>query len=229
VVYLFSIIVMERKTRKVKRNSRCADTYKKILKVYEPLSGYSVNTDGYDSKHSLIYGELTNNGATELVNIFNKFKPIKTYPVEQRTFYDLGSGIGRIVFLIANLVPGLISKGIELVKGRHENAVKAYNKLSDSSLKKRVEFINGSFLDIPLQDAAWIYIANLCFSNEIKIELTKKLETEIRPNTLIACLSTFNFNKDIYEYLGNYKIPMSWNNSGSNVYLYRNIAGTSRY
>jgi len=212
---------MDKNTRKNNRSNRRGHTYKKIIKVYEPLSGYSITNNLYDPKFSLTYGEVTTEGAIELANIFTKIKPIKTYPIGQRTFYDLGSGIGRIVFLITNSIPGLISKGIELVKERHDNAVLAYNKLNDVSLQKRVEFINCSFFDKPLNDAAWIYIANLCFSDAIKEELSKKFNTELQSGTLIACLSQFNLSTDNFENLGIYTIPMSWNKAGSVVYIYR--------
>lgn len=210
---------MDKNTRKNNRSNRRNHTYKKILKVYEPLSPHGFKNI-YDPKFALTYGEITNEGAIELARIFTKFKSIKTYPVGQRIFYDLGSGIGRIVFLITNLIPGLTSKGIELVKERHDTAMVAYNNLNDVSLQKRVEFINGSLFDKTLTDAAWIFISNLCFSDELNETLSKKFETELQPGTLISFSKSLNLSEDKFESLGKHIIPMTWKED-SIVYIYR--------
>ncbi len=208
------------KTRKINRNRRNF-TYKQIRKIYEPLSGFSVNTDGYDPKFHLTYGEITCDGSVELANIFTKLRPINNYSPEQRVFYDLGSGIGKNVVLLASLVPYLNAKGIELVKDRHDTAMSVYNNLTDKSLKKRIEFINGSFLDKQLGDAAWIFISNLCFSKEVQIELAEKLSKELRPQTLIACSQEFEFPEGLFTRLDKYTLPMSWNENSSVVFMYR--------
>jgi hypothetical protein len=211
---------MDKNTRKNNRSNRRAHTYKKILKVYEPLSAHNVNKELYDKKYPLTYGEVTNEGATELAKIFTNIKSIKTYPVGQRTFYDLGSGIGRFVFLITNLIPSLTSKGIELAKERHDTAMIAYNNLNDVSLQKRVEFINCSLFDKPLNDAAWIFISNLCFSDELNESLFKKFEVELRPHTIIIFMKHLNLPTDKFDNLGTKIVPMSWKEE-STVYIYR--------
>jgi hypothetical protein len=209
---------MERKTRKSGR--RRAMTRKRIHKLFDGLSGNQVNITGYDPKYVLTYGEITPEGAELMIDAFEKHKPLASYPSDQRSFYDLGSGIGKMVLYMAAHVPAIMSKGIELVAERHEKAMVAFNMLKDKSVKKRIELICGSFMDRSLHDAAWIFVSNLCFSDAVCVEMAAKLAKEVRSGTLIVSSKSFSFPEDTFETLEKCSVPMTWN-ATHELHMYR--------
>ena len=169
------------------------------------------------SNFSTVYGEVTREGIEKLIKIFNRIQPILKYPRERRTFYDLGSGFGKNVIVAAELIPSIKSKGIELVKERHDGAIDAYNKLSPL-LQSQINFTNGSMFDYDISDAAWIFISNLCFSNDINVELALKIEKETKPNTIVACSKPLTLHS--FTTLPSVTIPMTWN-SNSELHFYK--------
>ena len=200
-------------SHRIKKNDTC-----EIDNLYHNMSGSIADTSGYDPKYALTYGEITQTGIKKLITIFNNKKNISEYPSDRRTFYDLGSGIGKNVIIVAMSVPSITSKGIELVKDRHNMAMTVYGSLS-SSLQERIQFINGSLFDYNISDAAWIFISNLCFTDEINKELSKKLIKEAQINTLIACSKELELDDSFYS-LPKINIPMTWSND-SKLYFYK--------
>ena len=188
-----------------------------IDNLYTNMSGSAADTSGYDPKYALTYGEITQKGIEKLVTIFNNKRDISTYPSDRRVFYDLGSGIGKNVIVVAISVPSITSKGIELVKDRHTMAMTAYGSLSPS-LQERIQFTNGSLFDYTISDAAWIFISNLCFTPELNKELNQKLIKEAQINTLIACSKPLELD-DSFHRFSNIHIPMTWSDD-SELYFY---------
>jgi len=202
-------------TRRVKHHYRTG-TRKHVQHIYKGIDGFG--NDIEDSKYATCYGEITLGGMERLTSIFQKLQPILSYPVERRVFYDLGSGVGKNVIMIASLIQAIKSKGIELVKERHEKAMKAYHTLN-KKVQSRVELIYGSFFDHSIHNSAWMFISNLCFSQEINKKLEEKLEKDVQSNTLIACSVELVLN-DTFELLGKFIIPMTWEKK-SIVVIYR--------
>ena len=193
-------------------------TRKQIKRVYKGMDGYQDNE--IHEQYVTTYGEMTLKGIEQLVKLFEKTQPIRTYPNNQQTFYDLGSGLGKNVMMVASLVPGIKSKGIELVKERHNKAMVAYNALKHKS-KENIEFICGSFFDYDISDAAWIFISNLCFTDEINKKLTEQLENQVKQNTLIACSVELPVN-DAFTLIYTGSIPMTWEKKSA-LYLYKKL------
>lgn len=194
-------------------------TRKRIKRIYNNMNGWNVNKIGYDPQYSLTYGEVTQEGIESLVEIFNKQCNILKYTNERRTFYDIGSGIGRIVITVASLLPKIKSKGIELVKDRHDMAMTAYNQLP-YMLKNRIQFIEGSVFNYNISDAGWIFISNLCFSDDINKKIAIKLEKETKINTLIICSKKLELHS--FESLPNVIISMTWN-TNSDLFFYKKL------
>ena len=88
--------------------------------IFANVDGYKVYNAGkrtMDAKDTanLIYGEMPFTSNAEIFNI------IKDEVKPGDTFYDLGSGIGRILVCAALLLPNLSSIiGVELVKSLNE-------------------------------------------------------------------------------------------------------------
>jgi len=203
-------------TIRVVKSAFCNATRKQIKRVYKGMDGYS---DEKHERYITTYGEMTLKGIEQLVKLFEKSQPIQTYPINQQTFYDLGSGLGKNVMMVASLVPGIKSKGIELVKERHNKAMIAYHMLKHKS-KTNIEFMCGSFFDYDIADAAWIFISNLCFTDEINKKLTEQLENQVKQNTLIAC--SIELPVSIFKLIYTGSIPMTWEKK-STIYLYKKL------
>jgi hypothetical protein len=206
-------------TIKHKVKDKKIQTRKAVRQIYKGVDGYTDELKGYDKKFALTYGEITLGGIQKLIDIYKSIKPISSYPSDQRVFYDLGSGIGKNVIMVASM-ENMMSKGVELVEYRHNIAMEAWNK-TKKSVQSRVEFINKSFLDIPLHNAAWIFISNLCMSEQINKELADKLEKDIQKNTLIASSKPLPFS-DKFKFVRKCHIPMTWDAS-SETMIYKRI------
>ena len=210
---------MSSKTRKRRKSINRKSIRNHINKIFNGVVGSGLDQEEYDPKYATTYGELTVEGIEKLVQEYQKEKPIESYPSERRVFYDLGSGTGKIVMMIAALVPALQSYGIELVKHRHEKAVYA----SQQSKKNRnVHFIHGSMFDHSIRNAGWIFISNLCFSESINEDMARKIEEEVQADTLIACSVELPLqNPNAFEHRL-FTLPMTWEKESS-VHLYRKI------
>jgi len=216
---------MEKNTPRIKTRKfgvRRASTRKHLKKLYEGMTGYGVNTTGYDPKFAVTYGEILEEGFEKLLRGFNDIQDISSYPPERRTFYDLGSGIGKTVYAMASLVPEIKSKGIEMVKDRHNSAMVAYGNIQNETIKKRVEFINASMFDINISDAAWIFVSNLCYKDETNSELGEKCAKELAPNSLVAVSKTIVFPPDTFIMIKRIQVPMTWD-PGHQLYVYKKL------
>lgn len=208
------------KTRKF--GVRRASTRKHMKKLYEGMTGYGVNTAGYDPKFAVTYGEIVEDGFEKLLRGFNDIQDISSYPPERRTFYDLGSGIGKTVYAVASLMPEIKTKGVEMVKDRHNVAMVAYNNIQNNHIKKRIEFINASLFDINVSDAAWIFISNLCFKDETNKETGEKLAKELAPNSIVAVSKSIPFPSDTFIMIKRCDVPMTWD-ANHQLYMYKKL------
>jgi len=139
---------------------------------------YSLLEDGYGSNHRATdyvkptYGELTESGFGKIMS--NVIVPYNC------TFYDLGSGTGKVLMYatLSDLFDTII--GIEYVLKRHEIAKQAFLKLRD-------RLTGGIFPDVHLNKdtffkdeyfsnpyPAFYFISNLCFSEDMNNKLVTK-------------------------------------------------------
>jgi hypothetical protein len=206
-------------TSKFRVKIKLKKTRKQIHKLYQNKSGYMNNLEKYKDHH-VTYGEVTQEGIEKLIDAYNK-QPITSYDKNRRTFYDLGSGIGKNVIVVALLVPEIKSRGIEIVQERHDMAIHSYKQIKSLSLRDRIDFVCGSFMDAKLDDAAWIYLSNLCFSEKLNEQISEKIHKEVGINTMIACSKELKLPKKDYS-VERLNIPMTWDNN-SMTYLYKKL------
>ena len=191
-----------------------------ISRLYNNQSGIHVNSniEGY----STTYGEIKESSIPVLYEIFNTYAPLSKISLPYRNFYDLGSGIGKLVIGMCYLNSTLKSTGIEIVPDRVQIANSILEKVRDVNVKKRVENICISFLDdtIHYTDACWVFISNLTIPDEHNIALFEKLSKEIKQGCIVVCSkSTTNSS---FKQLNNVSLPMSWSDE-SKVYVYTKI------
>jgi len=83
-------------------------------------------------------------------------------------FYDLGSGLGQLVFTAGLL--GLDATGIEIVTQRHEQACAAMQQAGEQDIGHNhgsIKFLHGSFYDVDFSDADIVFINSVLFSDEM--------------------------------------------------------------
>ena len=191
--------------------------------IYEGLSGFHANTGGLEG-YTTTYGEVTPEGIKALDGLFTGQTPAKSLPQAQRTFYDLGCGVGKVVLGMALLHPELQCRGFEIVADRVGCATTALQRVKQRGVAARCRYTTTSFLapEISLADAGWIYISNLCFNAETQEGLARKLEREARPGTVVICSKEMPFVAGGRWRLkaSGQRVPMSWS-SESNVYVYK--------
>jgi len=124
------------------------------------------------------YGYITPEGLTTLLKGLRK---------QGRTFYDLGSGIGRPAVSVAMLFPQIEKiVGIEMSNQRHKESERILATLPEC-YKSKITFIHKNFLHphINLKDADIIWTSSLCFPQECLEQLGKKIDTETKPGTYV--------------------------------------------
>jgi len=131
--------------------------------------------------------EKTGSGATYGYMTWKGVKQmLSEVEVKGKTFYDLGSGLGRPVFAAAMLFPSLKkSIGIELSQRRHIQAERVLELMEDGAAKSIVEICAGSMLDYNLRDADIVYISSLCFPKEFLARLGHYLDKQLQKGTIV--------------------------------------------
>jgi len=223
--YFFYLYIRMQQNQTRKHNLYRKKTMKRgilpISHLYEKYNGYSVNISNLEG-HSTIYGEVKESSIPILYEIFNKYAPISKISLPYRNFYDLGSGIGKLVIGMCYLNSTLKGTGIEIVPDRVQIANTVLQNIRDISVKKRVENLCISMLNdsINYSDACWIFVSNLTMSDEHNIELFNKLAKEVKQGCVIVC-SKLTENPS-FKLLNNVSLPMTWS-SESKVYVYTKI------
>ncbi len=136
---------------------------KKILEEIYKINPFSVENKtifpNYLGEKAYTYGELTVNGTNTFIESFHQ------YINQDTVFYDLGSGVGKMVIHIGLQCPVKKSIGVEFSKERHEMAIQL--KETYTSHKNNIELYCDSFLSYDISDATLIYVDDTCMEGEI--------------------------------------------------------------
>ena len=139
-------------------------TDKELKEMYAiPYTGKNSNKtvfhqEGFNNVKVETYGEFTKKGVESYINYFKKNL------TKDDVFYDLGSGLGKMVIHIGEHSDVKKSIGIEFSNERHDIAVDI--KKTYANRNNRISLINGDILKRNLHDATIIYFDNTCYSNE---------------------------------------------------------------
>ena len=142
-----------------------------------------------EKKYNSTYGELTKCGAFQL---FSKF------PMQNKIFCDLGSGIGNVLYYVMSIFPTLNKCiGVELSQERHYIAIEKYRKFVNNN---KMEFYNTDLLEIPVGHCDYIYISNLCFPEHLNRNIGRR--KKCLKHGIIKVLFTFiTFNSFHHRHL----------------------------
>ena len=185
----------------------------KIDKLYQGLPGF-----GSSENSNVTYCELKDESIPILYEIYSRYAPLSNILGSYRNFYDIGCGVGKIVLGLTALNSSLKGVGIENISERVQQANTALQRLRDTSIKQRVEFVCLSYLDesVNYGDACWVFISN----DSSKQELVEKLERELNTGSIVVCSKELFSNR--FEQLNYITLPMSWSDE-SKVYVYKKI------
>ncbi len=214
-----------RKTRRAKLHLR--KTYKNMprkqssfLQIFNGLDGHYDDNENKYAGYALTYGEGTEAAIHKMSKMYSKYLPLQKVPVQNRTFYDLGCGLGKVVVGMALLHPQIRSIGIEIVDERANQAGIALSRLS-KHVQNRCGIMTGSVFDNQFfyGNACWIYVSNLCFTNEHNIELVKKLN-EVPVGCVIQCSKSLpNPDSSGLVFKEIHRVPMTWTDE-SQLHVY---------
>ena len=139
-------------------------TSKELNEMYAtPYTGENANKThfpmkGFNDVAIETYGEFTRKGTESFIKYF------KEHLNKESVFYDLGSGLGKMVIHIGEATEVKKSVGIEYSRERHLVAFKL--KETFASKNNRISLINSDIFKQNLSDATIVYFDNTCYSNE---------------------------------------------------------------
>jgi SAM-dependent methyltransferase len=165
------------------------------------------------------YGEITYDG---LQHIIDDIKP----QLKDGVFYDLGSGVGKVVVHVYLNSDVKKAAGIELCTQRFDNAMNVRNTMEQRGLiadNKKIEFIDQDILKANINDATVVYMCSTCFDQNLMTNIMKKLAQEAKPGLLLLTLKKLpeNYREYGFEMIEpSYQEKMTWSES-SPVHRYK--------
>jgi hypothetical protein len=190
-----------------KINKNIIDEYIDNKNIHLQLNKKTI--DNFEkNKYASTYGELTLNGMKTIMKKIKKYLDVKNI-----RFIDLGSGLGKLPIIMCYHFNAKKCTGIELSTERHNNAMEMYNKL-DPNLQQKINYINDDIfnnkLGSYLSEYNFIFISNLCFSQELNKKLVVKLQ-ECKSGTNILCSKALE--ADYLKLIDKFQVEMSWSDN----------------
>jgi hypothetical protein len=163
------------------------------------IDEYSKKIDYYKSENkseNLGYGEITKSGTNKLYNYLKSKIEIK----DTDTFYDIGSGNGKMVIHFGLISNFKMCKGVEIEKIRYLYSLDILKRIGDVT---NVQFINDDVLKLNLSDAKVVFMNDTLFSKELIFSIFEKLN----PGTHIICLC---LDGGPFDPIGEVLLDVSW-------------------
>lgn len=175
--------------------------------IWMTLGDVTVKTFG-NSNYTSTYGELTREGMEQM---------IRGYNTTNKTYVDLGSGLGKTPLYGVMDHKFKYAVGVELAKERHQKAIEMKSKLPEK-VQQRLDYFQNDILKFNISSYDYIFISNLCFTVEVNEKLTNKLASEAKNNSYIFASKELVHPK--LKILEKRYVKMTWkSDSLINVYL----------
>lgn len=175
--------------------------------IWMTLGDVTVKTFG-NSNYTSTYGELTREGMEQM---------IRGYNTTNKTYVDLGSGLGKTPLYGVMDHKFKYAVGVELAKERHQKAIEMKSKLPEK-VQQRLDYFQNDILKFDISSYDYIFISNLCFTEEVNEKLTNKLASEAKNNSYIFASKELVHPK--LKILEKRYVKMTWkSDSLINVYL----------
>jgi hypothetical protein len=175
----------------------------------------------YDEQNTLYfnhktYGEIEYEGIQKIYNYVKK-----KYNRSIDCFMDIGSGRGKLCLYMAAEPDIKKVLGVELMKERHDDAIKLKSELK-SEYADKVVLLNKNVLKIDFEDYQhsniFVLFNNLAFNDQLTDKIYDKLEKELPKGTILCC--TRPPNKGIDILLNYIQVKASWDNE-CEIFFYR--------
>ena len=197
------------------------DYINKLKELYPTCQFDKQNNHDTYSNYAIVYGEMTYKGINQLNTIVNPNNDFKY-------FIDIGSGRLKLPIYMASNPNIIKSYGIELVTERYNDGMQLLDKLKQNSnfniYTSKITSINDDLFNIDLRtllpEKTFVWISNLCFSENINDKLFHKLTTELKPESIICCSKQPSTDIPGLEFVRNIPIQMSWTEN-SDTYIYK--------
>lgn len=186
-----------------------------LCESYLKLIYQNANISTQVNSISETYGEILPVGIDKLLSVMSLD--------DGDVFFDLGSGLGKLavqVFLKSSIKEVC---GIELLPELHMQAIAISNRVHVElpafySGNRRLNFLLGSFLELPMANATAVLVSSPCFSPDIMYALGRILEATPTIHSVLTMrpirgLKRLSFKKSI-------RIECSWDSAL--CYLYTN-------
>lgn len=180
---------------------------------------------GTYTKKTYVYGEILYDSLQTILDN-EHFGP-------NDVFYDLGSGMGKVVTQVYLNTPVKKAVGVELSHTRHAGAMEMFKELKQTDAYKErlrngktrrvMAFQEKDFLKANIDDATIIYMCSTCFPPELLEKLLEKFEKINRLGLRIITLKELpDYQKYGFRFERRYDLPMTWSKPGntSKVYVY---------
>ena len=188
-----------------------------LCQYYLSLLYHEVQRENKPSrtKISESYGEILYAGVDKLLANL----PLSNEDI----FIDFGSGLGKIVIQVFLKSSIKAAYGIEILPALHEQAEKIAEKLHHDlpefyAKNRKLEFISGSFLELPFMEATVALINSTCFTQALLNDLGKRIDSSPSIHTVISTrpirtLERLPFKKSI-------SVECSWDSALFYIYTY---------
>ncbi len=196
---------------------QCTQETKDLIhSLYTSISGFNIPNEESElfnkEDAASTYGEITYEGVDQLLRTL--------HVTDHDVFYDLGSGVGKMVIQVCLDTPIKKSVGIELSGTRHADAMNIAEQLKKKNYikqNKMLRFECKNILNADISDATIVYLASTCFSDECMKKVTKKLAT-LKKGLRVITLRKLPDN-EAFTLTATYNLPMTWSNQ-TPVYVY---------
>ena len=192
------------------------DSRRLLNTFYKDICGYKITRKedmAIRKARSLsTYGEITFASVRKILNYCKANK--------NSVFYDLGSGVGKMVMQVGMTKVIKKAVGIELAESRHNDAMQVYKQVKQMRLLRtaNTKFLCADILKTSLRDASIVYTCSTVFPYTFMDILADKLTDELKPGTKIFTLQDFTYMGGLTE-VGKMQLDMTWARNAS-VHLY---------
>lgn len=195
-----------------------ADPKAYIQMLYENKGGYTIPTEETttiikEGGHPQ-YGEITYDSAAHLLDDLHLSR--------HDVFYDLGSGVGKLVLQVYLTTPVKRSVGIEISPTRWNISEAAHKEVvTDDHLiqGRELVFINQNLTKAPLSDATVCFISGLTFPPQLLQSIMDRLSALDHEVKVLSVMPLPTHKQ--FALVKTYNLPMSWSADGVNVCLYQ--------
>lgn len=193
----------------------------KLDTLYEGINGYDISfkdrTDAIKENKSFTYGEMLLEPFARILDAIN--------PQAGETFYDLGSGTGKVLIMADQLYDFSMVCGIEFLPSLNAKAneilLRYKRKHRDADIAKSGQIVSkqGDMLAEDLSDADIIFVHATCMMPELINNLGHKLRT-CKPRARFVMISRGFFGLPWFACIDRIEYVNAWK-STSTAHIYK--------